>query len=377
MKRRSSFESSNGSNNPIGFHEDVYNGGVDDGWCSMIGCGDIPVYERPDAITSAAPKHDASTADFFLQQTPDAISTGRRRGSKTCPGKSKDDNNKESGDHTNLSSLIASELSKLSLEDREKALEEIHGVNETNNEDPEEIKELLDQVKDELKRIRYKQAYEKAAFLSNAYVTDPELVIFFLRADNYDARKAAIRLVEHFKHKLKLFGEHTLVRDIMYDDLSEVAKSVLKSGFVVNLPTTDQSGRMVVACNMSELLRFGTLADTIRAMWYLSVRNTQMYPSTSKLGIVMTYFTHGMCNVFEKLSRKDFIDGTAFLGNSLLYKFAGVHFCFEHNTIASAIQTTLMMSLGKYARVRLRSHCGKVVQLVSVQFYNHVSLLSN
>ena len=84
----------------------------------------------------------------------------------------------------------------------------------------------------------------------------------------------------------------------------------------------------------------------------------------SKLGIVMAYFTHGMCNVFEKLSREDFIRGTAFLGNALPYKFAGVHFCFEHNTFSSLLQTTLMMSLGKYARIRLRSHCGKEIQLV-------------
>ena len=284
MKRRSSSESFNGSNNSIAFHGDAYNGGVDDGWCSMIGCGgihgyerpdDSRLYERPDAITSVTPKHDASTTDFSLSQTSDANSTGRRRDSKTRPAKRKYDDNKESGDHTNLSSLIASELSKLSLEDREKALEEVHGVIETNNEDPEEINELLDQVKDELKRIRYKQAYEKAAFLSYAYVTDPELVVFFLRADNYDARKAAIRLVEHFKYKLKIFGEHTLVRDIMYDDLSEAAKSVLKSGFILVLPTPDRSGRRVVACNLSELLKTGTLADVVRV--FLSTMKNTVY----------------------------------------------------------------------------------------------------
>jgi hypothetical protein len=47
------------------------------------------------------------------------------------------------------------------------------------------------------------------------------------------------------------------------------------------------------------------------------------------------------------------------LGIALPGKYASVHFCSENNAFAMAIQTTLMLSLGKYARVRLRSHCGK------------------
>ena len=94
-------------------------------------------------------------------------------------------------------------------------------------------------------------------------------------------------------------------------------------------------------------------------MWYLSVRNIQMHTAMSKMGIVGVYFTHGMCNIFEKLSR-DQSNATGFMGNALPYKFASVHFCSEkRNAFGMGIQTMLMMSLGKYARIRLRSHCGK------------------
>ena len=78
----------------------------------------------------------------------------------------------------------------------------------------------------------------------------------------------------------------------------------------------------------------------------------------SKMGIVGVYLAHEMGNVFEKLSQEQF-NGAGFMQHALPYKFASVHFCFENNTFGSAIQTTLMMSLGKYARIRLRSHSGK------------------
>ena len=92
-------------------------------------------------------------------------------------------------------------------------------------------------------------------------------------------------------------------------------------------------------------------------MWYLSVRNIQMHTAMSKMGIVGVYFTHGMSNIFEKISRDK--TGTGFMGNALPYKFASVHFCFENKTFGLGILPMLMMSLGKYARIRLRSHCGK------------------
>ncbi len=98
-------------------------------------------------------------------------------------------------------------------------------------------------------------------------------------------------------------------------------------------------------------------------MWYLTVRTSQMNPSVNSMGVVGVYFAHEIGNVFEKLSankRTDFANGTGFMQNALPYKLASVHFCFDNkNHFGSAIQKYIMMALGRYARVRLRSHCGK------------------
>ena len=93
-------------------------------------------------------------------------------------------------------------------------------------------------------------------------------------------------------------------------------------------------------------------------MWYLIVRSAQLNPFTTKTGVVGVYFTHEMGNIFEKLFNDPFGNGTSFMQNALPFKIASVHFCVD-NTFGSAIQKVVMMSLGKYARIRLRSHCGK------------------
>lgn len=333
------------------------------GCCGMIGHdgGENSIADTVNSATLITNETNGIiSTNMFLNQN--AYDWNGRHRNNTTPKKPKRKSGADkSNDQPDLSSLIASELTKLSMEDRIKALEEVHGVVENIEEDPEEINKLFDQVKEELKRLRCKQAYEKAAFLSSAYVNDPEFVLPFLRADDYHPRPAAIRLAEHFKYKLELFGEHTLVRDIMYDDLNNDEKAILNSGIMQTLPASDRAGRQITVCNLSEFLKIGTLKNCIRAMWYLSVRNVQLNHAISNMGIVGVYFAHGMENIFDKLYNKnDLVDGTGFMQNALPFKFASVHFCFEDKfgSIGAAIQTNVMMSLGKCARIRLRSHCG-------------------
>lgn len=354
MKRRSTDR-----NKPPSFTDDA-----NVGWCNFVG-QNFPRDVSADAVVSSFSTTNetnrvvpADVLPYDPNGTPGrnskTLKKSRRRSSKSAGS---DKNRNGSNDSSDLSSLIASELLKLSIEDRTKALEEVHGVVENIEEDPEEINKLFEQVKEELKRIRYKQAYEKAAFLSGTYVNDPEFVLPFIRSDNYNPRPAAMRLAEHFKHKLELFGEHTLVRDIMYDDLCEKEKMILNSGFVQTSPASDRAGRKVVVCNMSEFLKIGTLRNILRAMWYLMFRNAQLESTITKTGVVAVYFTHKMVNIFEKLFNDPLAHRTGFMQHALPFKLASVHFCFD-NTFGSTIQRIVMMSLGKYARIRLRSHCG-------------------
>ena len=231
-------------------------------WCSNNGEKANPIV---DIVKSSmqGEKKEGNSAGLFLNQMSHEWDKREKYNQKSLAtaGSRKKKNDKEPPD---LTSLIASELTKLSMEDRQKTLEEVHGVVEDIEEDPEEMRKHFDRTKSELKRLRYKHAYEKAAFLSSAYVNDPEFLLSFLRAENYNARLAALRISEHFKHKLELFGEETLVRDIMYDDLNDDEKAILNSGFVQTIPAADRAGRQIVVCNMSEFMKIGTLTNVVR-----------------------------------------------------------------------------------------------------------------
>ena len=117
-------------------------------------------------------------------------------------------------------SFLARELNQLSIEERSKALEEVHGIPQILNEDPEELEKQFEIMEKELtENIKDKKAYDRALFLSPKYVKDRSFRLLFLRAELLDGKKAAIKMVNHFQYKLELFGVEKLVKDIELEDL--------------------------------------------------------------------------------------------------------------------------------------------------------------
>jgi hypothetical protein len=78
---------------------------------------------------------------------------------------------------------------------------------------------------------RRRPALERAIFLKPSIETDVTFKLMFLRADYYDASKAARRLAKYFEDKLHLFGEDKLVKKITLDDLSEEDMEVFQTCF--------------------------------------------------------------------------------------------------------------------------------------------------
>jgi hypothetical protein len=57
-----------------------------------------------------------------------------------------------------------------------------------------------------------KPAYEQAERMTKGYVTDSKFRLMFLRANRFDAEKAATRLVNFMEGKLEYFGPGALAR---------------------------------------------------------------------------------------------------------------------------------------------------------------------
>jgi hypothetical protein len=77
----------------------------------------------------------------------------------------------------------------------------------------------------------------------------------FLRSTEFDAPKAAQKLVDHFDFKMGLFGQEKLAQNITLDDLDENDLIYLRSGAIQILPAVDRAGRPIffVQCEITSM----------------------------------------------------------------------------------------------------------------------------
>jgi hypothetical protein len=140
---------------------------------------------------------------------------------------------------------LASELNSLTVAEREKVLDDVHGVAKPAEETPEFVATLSKQLNQALFEVSKtkRKALNRAFFLKPSIKTDVKFNMMFLRVEQYNAKKAADRIANYFTHKLELFGEDKLVRRITLEDLDEKCMTILGSGSMLELPHPDRAGR--------------------------------------------------------------------------------------------------------------------------------------
>jgi hypothetical protein len=147
-----------------------------------------------------------------------------------------------------VEALLARELEQMSFEDREQMNEEIHGVRTlAPDEDPEMLEEGLRQLVVELESLPSTPCYDAAMVMSSPYVQDRSFKLKFLRAERFDARKAAVRLEKYLSFHQDHFGTEALKRPIYMADLDKDDLEILRMGNLQLLPSRDRSGRRIMA----------------------------------------------------------------------------------------------------------------------------------
>jgi hypothetical protein len=145
-----------------------------------------------------------------------------------------------------VQSLLALDLNKIPLNEREQVYEDLHGVSDLVDESPELVASCLAELEPEIATIRRRDAYIAAASKDSSYTSSRSLRLQFLRAEHFDSKKAATRLVGFFERKLELFGPDPLARDILISDLNEEDKQCLQSGLLTSVPVRDKAGRGIM-----------------------------------------------------------------------------------------------------------------------------------
>ena len=147
-----------------------------------------------------------------------------------------------------VDALLAKEMATMSVQEREQAVDDIHGVSEVIHEKPGFVRVKIQEMEMELSKhiTRGKEAYMQAEAQNKEFVTCVKFRLKFLRAEMFDARLAARRMIRFFEEKKKLFGPAKLTKEIKLSDLDKEDRTFLESGIFQIMPQRDQAGRRIV-----------------------------------------------------------------------------------------------------------------------------------
>jgi predicted Mrr-cat superfamily restriction endonuclease len=145
--------------------------------------------------------------------------------------------------------LLAKEMAAMSVQEREKSLNDIHGVSDVMDEEPSFVRAKMEEMETELSKLtsnKGKEAYMQAEAQNKEYVTCDKFLLKFLRAEMFNARLAAGTMVRFFDEKKKLFGPEKLTKEIKLWDLDKDDQTFLQSGVNQILPQRDRAGRRII-----------------------------------------------------------------------------------------------------------------------------------
>eukprot|EP00536_Pseudo-nitzschia_multiseries_P009654 jgi/Psemu1/325728/estExt_fgenesh1_pg.C_2750007 len=150
-------------------------------------------------------------------------------------------------------SAVSKAMMELSLKDRNRFQEEIHGVYcLAPEESPEFLRESLEKLDLELNNPAI-PSDEKRAFLESqelyaksnipSYVNSDDFRLRFLRCETFDVPIAALRIFKFLDLVSKLFGTFALQRPIRITDFSREELRIFRKGRYQLLPFRDRAGK--------------------------------------------------------------------------------------------------------------------------------------
>jgi hypothetical protein len=280
-----------------------------------------------------------------------------------------------------LDKLLALELSKLSVKDRQEAEFDIHGVADELSETPELIETSLHDLGHEIERklaaaasLPAEQqsppapntddsnsttdpcaAYRKALAQNRDYVHDKTLRLKFLRAEKFQIEPAADRLIKFFQLKEQLFGSEKLAKDITQSDLGRDDLACLRSGITQILPLPDRAGRTVMVWNTA-LRGNSSHISRMRTSFYMFVSASHDVDCQRK-GMVIVVMNLGQQGNHADVQAADKL---ARLLSVYPVRFDAFHACIDPIIEGKKeVSSILVARTGSHVRVRTRRHEGK------------------
>mmetsp|Transcript_1716 Transcript_1716/g.3728 ORF Transcript_1716/g.3728 Transcript_1716/m.3728 type:complete len:510 (-) Transcript_1716:43-1572(-) len=253
--------------------------------------------------------------------------------------------------------LLASEMSRLTVQERADAFDDVHCVGEELEETPEMIQKSLADFEDAVQKER-NPFYEMAMNQNRAYVEDPIFRLKFLRAKLYDVGKSVRQMMSFLEHKAKCFGSDKVARELDLSDFSKEDIEMMVSGLYHIQEGRDRMGRLIVHFFGKNLGK--CKVDVLkRALYYIWWAIIIPHPEVQVKGVAGIYNDTAREDEFKFPGFNFFKEVLPFF-NSLPLRFSACHFCrhagLGRNLLNDKILSLWLDSFPQYFRVRTRIH---------------------
>jgi hypothetical protein len=197
----------------------------------------------------------------------DVTSSSQDHGDPGVPAPASTNTTRPLREETDESDLyIANALQHMSIQERDDLYHELHGVADVIEETPAFLADSFQKLKEELSVQINKtfvgglncRPFQLAEEQNYNYVHSDFLYKAFLRAERFDVKAAANRMIRFYEYKLKSFGEESLCKDITQKLLSEQDLKIYRTGINQVLPCRDSMGRAIVVLFPTMTSGFGT-----------------------------------------------------------------------------------------------------------------------
>ncbi|CAJ1967218.1 unnamed protein product [Cylindrotheca closterium] len=264
--------------------------------------------------------------------------------------------------------MLASELNKLSLQERTKALEDIHCVGQDLEETPELVEELLAEFdRTAQQQEQHDPTYKMIAKRYREYIEDPSFRLKFIRSNTHNVGKAVNQMLHFLRNKAKYFGNDCIGREITIHDLNEEDRELLLSGIYHIQKDKDQKGRVILYF-FSEFLGSAKAETFCRVAYYVYFNILIPIPEVQMKGLVNIFYDVSKVDELPLIPNMNLALTIMDMVTSLPIRFSARHYCLKARQEKLDLFNSLLQSLFKscqqsYGKVRSRMHYGSDIEL--------------
>jgi len=182
-----------------------------------------------------------------------------------------------------IEAALAHELTALSLNDRTKVQEEIHCVKSLAvQETPGLVECALEKLRREASGLVGSgggNVYVDALVMDSPYVQSRDFGLKFLRADFFNVKLAARRMLIHLELLFKFYGLEALKRPLRYSDLSREEQDCFRKGCSQVLPSRDKAGRLILILqgSMENVTQMQRVRRTLAIQWSSTMESANVF----------------------------------------------------------------------------------------------------